>query len=72
MPSLKDGYVNSKVSHKLSLLSYIRRKGFNPDKVKEDLYDAVAELIQDKQHEIIQSVSRYPFGTRSESDFVTC
>lgn len=70
MPSLKNGYMNSKVSHKLSLLSYIRQKGFNPDKVEEELNEAVAELTREKQNSIIQSVSRYPFGTRSFFELV--
>lgn len=70
MPSLMQGYQRMKLSHKESLLNYLKKSGHNEKKVTEDLYEAVSELIWEKQPNIISSVAYYPYGTRSFFELV--
>jgi len=70
LPSLTDVYQKLKFSHKDSFLYYVKKQGFDPAKLVDEIYKAIAEITHEKKADILKSVSKYPFGTKSFFEMV--
>ncbi|XP_078489838.1 putative tubulin polyglutamylase ttll-15 [Ciona intestinalis] len=70
MPSLRYMYTKLHMSHKNSLLEFIRTLGRNPEKLEADVYSAVAEIIREKQNDIKSAGASYPYGSESFFELV--
>nr|CAB3267357.1 probable beta-tubulin polyglutamylase [Phallusia mammillata] len=70
MPSLRDYYVRLKLSHRESILAYVRSQNLDADSLPRRIYDAVGDMILEKQTHFIKSLEKYPYGSSTFFEMV--